>query len=493
MTLNISFDKPTTQKVLCLGVFEDADFPAPTSAWDKKLKGFLKQSMSNSKFKGSLNQTLSLFAPDGSRFILVGLGKKADQNEGGWQKIGGSLVGALESTPSGEGAVEIHSLEGFNTVDVISNMALGASLKAWRFEKYFTKKKADELFSLKKITFLSPDAEACQKAFDPLMAIAEGVFLARTVVTEPANVMTPEALAHVAESLKKNGVGVEILEEKDMKLLGMNALLGVGQGSSQESKLVVMRWQGGSEKDAPLAFVGKGVTFDTGGISIKPALNMEEMKYDMGGAAAVIGLMKTLALRKAKINAVGVVGLVENMPSGTAQRPGDVVVSMSGQTIEVINTDAEGRLVLADALWYTQDRFKPKLMIDVATLTGAIVVSLGNERAGLFSTTDEVAKRLKDAGEKVGELLWLLPLDEAYDKDINSDIADVKNIGGGRGGGSITAAKFLQRFTNSVPWAHLDIAGMAWAFKDLPMCVKGASGFGVRLLNQFVAEHYEKK
>lgn len=493
MAFEISFDKTSAQKVLCLGVYEDKEFPAPTAAWDQKLSGFLKQSIDNSKFKGSLNQTLVLFAPDGSQLILVGLGKKADQNESQWQKIGSSLIGALEASPSGEGAIEIHSLESHDTPSVVSNMALGASLKAWRFEKYFTTKKAEELFSLKKITFLSPDFEACQKAFDTLTAVTEGVFLTRTVVTEPANVITPESLSHVAESLKKDGVVVEVLEEKEMKLLGMHALLGVGQGSNKDSKLVIMRWQGGSDTDAPIAFVGKGVTFDTGGISIKPAQNMEEMKYDMGGAAVVIGLMKTLALRKAKVNAVGVVGLVENMPSGTAQRPGDVVVSMSGQTIEVINTDAEGRLVLADALWYTQDRFKPKVMIDLATLTGAIVVSLGTERAGLFANNDDLSKKLKDAGEKVGELLWPLPLDDAYDKDINSDIADMKNVGGSRGGGSITAAKFLQRFANSVPWAHLDIAGVTWAFKDLPMCVKGASGFGVRLLNQFVTDNYEKK
>jgi leucyl aminopeptidase len=493
MTLTISFEKPSAQKILCLGVFDDKSFPAPTEAWDKKLKGYLTQSIENSKFTGGVNQVLPLFSPEGTQYILIGLGKKEDQNESQWQKIGGTLVSALDRSPAGEGAVDIHSLEGHDTACVAAHMALGACLKSWRFEKYFTTKKPEELFSLQKITFLTPDPTASQKAFDALTPIRDGVFLTRTAVAEPANVITPESLAHVAETLKKEGVIVEVLGEKDMKLLGMNALLGVGQGSEKESHLVVMRWQGGAEKDAPLAFVGKGVTFDTGGISIKPALKMEEMKYDMGGAAAVIGLMKTLALRKAKVNVVGVVGLVENMPSGTAQRPGDVVVSMSGQTIEVINTDAEGRLVLADALWYTQDRFKPKLMVDLATLTGAIVVSLGNERAGLFAGDDALGKKLKEAGEKVGELLWPFPLDDAYDKDINSEIADVRNTSTGWGGGSITAAKFLQRFTNATPWAHLDIAGMAWAFKDLPLCVKGASGFGVRLLNQFIADNYEKK
>lgn len=491
MSLKISFHKPSAQKALCLGVYENGQFPAPTEAWDKKSDGFLKKSIDNSTFKGKLNQTLSLFLTDGTRITLVGLGKPEDQNEMQWQKIGGTIVGALQAHLATEGAVEIYDLGSHDTTQVAAHIALGACLKAWRFERYFTTKKPEELFSLKQLAFLVPNVPDCEKAFDTLAPIVEGVFLTRTVVTEPANVITPESLAHVAESLKKDGVTVEILEEKDMKSLGMGALLGVGQGSEKDSKLVVMRWEGGAKNEAPLAFIGKGVTFDTGGISIKPSANMEEMKYDMAGAGVVIGLMKTLAQRKAKANIVGVVGLVENMPSGSAQRPGDVVTSMSGQTIEVINTDAEGRLVLADALWYTQDRFKPKLMVNLATLTGAIVISLGMERAGLFASDKDLAEKLECAGEKVGELLWPFPMDDNYDKDINSDIADMKNVGNGRGAGSITAAKFLQRFTNSVPWAHLDIAGVAWAPKDLPLCAKGATAFGVRLLNRFVAENYE--
>jgi len=493
MTLKIGFQKTLTPKTLCLGVYEGNHFPTPTQVWDKTFKGFLTQSIKNSKFKGSFNQLLTLFSPDGMQIILVGLGEKKGQNEKLWQKIGATLIGALQTSSNGEGAIEIHSLEKADDDQVMANIASGALLKSWRFEKYFTKKKPEELFSVKKITLLSPHPEAAEKAFQPLSKIAEGVFLTRTLVTEPGNVITPESLAKNMESLKKDGIKVEVLGEKELKKLGMNAILGVGQGSDKESKLVVMRWEGGSKKDAPLAFIGKGVTFDTGGISIKPAANMEEMKYDMAGAGVVVGLMKALALRKAKVNAVGVVGLVENMPSGSAQRPGDVVVSMSGQTIEVLNTDAEGRLVLADALWYTQNRFKPKLMIDLATLTGAIIICLGNERAGLFTPDDSLAKKLTTAGEKVEELLWAMPLDEVYDKEINSDIADMKNISGGRGAGSITAAKFLQRFTNNVPWAHLDIAGVTWAQKDLPLCAKGATAFGVRLLNQFVAENYEGK
>ncbi len=493
MTIDINFQKPSPHKTLCLGVYEENQFPLPTQTWDTKLEGLLKKSIINSKFKGEANQLLSIFSPDGMRVILIGLGKKSDQNEKQWQKIGSSILEALRTSPTGEGAVEIYDLENCNDAQVAAHLALGALLKSWRFEKYFTTKKPEELFSVKKLTILTPHAESAEKVFKPLSQIAEGVFLTRSVVTEPANIITPDSLSRIAEALKIDGIKVEVLEEEELKKLGMNALLGVGQGSDKGSKLVVMRWEGGRDTEAPLAFIGKGVTFDTGGISIKPAANMEDMKYDMAGAGVVIGLMKALALRKAKVNVVGVVGLVENMPSGSAQRPGDVVTSMSGQTIEVINTDAEGRLVLADALWYTQDKYKPKLMVDLATLTGAIVISLGSERAGLFSPNDDLANELSSAGEKVGELLWRLPLDDAYDLDINSEIADMRNTGIGRGGGSITAAKFLQRFTKNVPWAHLDIAGVTWAQKDLALCAKGATAFGVRLLDRFVAENYEEK
>ncbi|MDC3347689.1 leucyl aminopeptidase, partial [bacterium] len=289
------------------------------------------------------------------------------------------------------------------------------------------------------------------------------------------------------------GVKIQVLDEKQMAKLGMGALLGVAQGSAQKPRLVVMRWDGApkAKNKAPIAFVGKGVTFDTGGISIKPAGGMEDMKWDMGGSGVVIGLMKALAGRKAKVNAVGVVGLVENMPSSTAQRPGDVVTTMSGQTVEVLNTDAEGRLVLADAMWYCQDRYKPHTMIDLATLTGAIIVSLGNENAGMFANEDEICERLTDAGKSVGEPVWRMPLGDAYDKLINSDIADMKNIGG-RWGGSITAAQFLQRYVkDGVKWVHLDIAGVTWSNKDAPTVPKGGTAFGVRLLDRLVANHYE--
>jgi leucyl aminopeptidase len=491
MAIKISFQKPAKQPVLCVGIFDDNTLPDVTKSLDKSLKGLITTSLKNSKFKGKINQSLKIYTTDGSQVILIGLGKEKDLTDVVWQKIGSSILAALSTIPNGEGAVEIHSLKKTSNEEIAANIAYGALLKSWRFEKYFTKKKPEELFSVKKLTVLTPDPTSAEKLFKPLSKCAEGVEIAKTISTEPANVMTPDAIAKIAETLSKDGVKVEIFNEKELKKMGMNALLGVSQGSDKGARLVVLRWNGGDKNEAPVAIVGKGVTFDSGGISIKPATNMEDMKYDMSGAAVVIGLLKTLALRKAKANVIGLAGIVENMPSGTAQRPGDVVKSLSGQTIEVINTDAEGRLVLADVLWYTQHRFKPKLMVDLATLTGAIVISLGATRAGLFSSDKTLAKKLFDAGEKVGELLWEFPMDDDYDSDINSEIADVKNTGSARGAGSVTAAKFLQRFTNKVPWAHLDIAGTAYTKKELTLSAPGSTAFGVRLLNRFIQDNYE--
>jgi leucyl aminopeptidase len=348
---------------------------------------------------------------------------------------------------------------------------------------------------LTEVTITTDCADAAERGYGALEKTVDAIYFTRDLVSEPGNVIYPETLAAQAKTLEQLGVDVEILDEAAMRKLGMGALLGVAQGSARPPRLVVLQWRGageGERETAPLAFIGKGVTFDTGGISIKPAAGMGEMKWDMAGSAVVIGLMRLLAARHAHINAVGVVGLVENMPSGTAQRPGDIVTSMSGQTIEVLNTDAEGRLVLADALWYCQDRFKPRLMIDLATLTGAIVVALGHHHAGLFANDEELATRLIEAGKAVGEEVWRLPLAEVYDRDIDSDAADVKNIASGRAAGSIVAAQFLQRFVDKVPWAHLDIAGMAWSSKDAPTVPKGATAFGVRLLDRFVADYYEK-
>ena len=375
-----------------------------------------------------------------------------------------------------------------------SEIALGARLGSYSFDKYHTKKKDEDKKTLGQLTVMLDEPAAAEAAFRPNDSLATGVFVTRDLVSEPSNVKYPKTITQDIEALAEDGVEVELFDRDRMASLGMGSLLGVAQGSEHEPYLAIMRWNGAPEGlDAqPVAFIGKGVTFDTGGISIKPSQGMEEMKYDMAGAATVIGLMKCLAGRKARVNAVGVVGLVENMPDGKAQRPGDVVTSMSGQTIEVINTDAEGRLVLADALWYTQETFKPQFMVDLATLTGAIIISLGTFQAGLFSNDDELSERLIAAGKESGEEVWRLPLSERYDKDINSAIADMKNVGKGREAGSVTAAQFLQRFVNDVPWAHLDIAGMAWMKRgDDPTVPKGASGYGVRLLDQLVRSHYE--
>ena len=372
-------------------------------------------------------------------------------------------------------------------------MALGMLLRAYRFDKYRTKKDdADngEEPAKVKVTIVTAAATAARKAFADAEAVAGGVTLARDLVNEPANMLGPVEFAARARELEALGVKVEVLTEKEMKKLGMGALLGVAQGSVRPPRLVVMQWNGGKPKDKPVAFVGKGVVFDSGGISIKPAAGMEDMKGDMGGAAAVTGLMHVLAARKAKVNALGIIGCVENMVDGNAQRPGDIVTSMSGQTIEVLNTDAEGRLVLADALWYANDRFQPKFMVNLATLTGAIMVALGQQHAGLFSNNDELAERLTAAGITTAEKLWRMPLGAEYDKMIDSKNADMKNIGG-RYGGAITAAQFLQRFVKDTPWAHLDIAGTAMGSPASEINQSWGSGFGVRLLDQLVRDHYE--
>ena len=375
--------------------------------------------------------------------------------------------------------------------NLISNFIHGFSLKSYSFDKYKTQSKKNFNFLLK---IISSEKQLLKKNYFKYQAIESGVFQTRDLVSEPPNILYPKKYVEAIKKLSSLGLKIQIYNESKMKQLGLNALLGVGQGSINESFLVTMEWKGNRKSSQkPLAFVGKGVCFDTGGISLKPARFMEEMKYDMAGSAVVVGLLKTLALRKAKINAVGVVGLVENMPGGNAQRPGDIVKSYSGQTIEILNTDAEGRLVLADALSFTEKKFKPKFIVDLATLTGAIIISLGEEYAGLFSNNDELSKNIFNTGKEIGEKVWRLPLDENYNKLMNSQVADVQNINYSGGAGSITAAQFLQRFIlNKTPWAHLDIAGMAFSKKASNLNPGGATGFGVRLLNKLVEENYEK-
>ncbi len=471
---------------------------ASAAALDKATGGALKRAMAASRFKGEKDQLLEVLAPPkvkNSRIVLLGVGEAKDLGPLDAEKLGGALLSHLNGVGETHGALALDAAGGGKgeTAGLAAHAAYGALLRSYRFDRYRTKEKPEKKPSLKSFDVLSDDPKAAKKHYGPLEKIAGGVFLTRDLVSEPANVIYPKSLVARAKALEKLGVKVSALGVAQMTKLGMGALLGVGQGSERESQLLVMEWTGApkTRNKKPFAFVGKGVTFDTGGISIKPAGGMEDMKWDMGGAGVVIGVMRALAARKAKVNVVGVCGLVENMPSGTAQRPGDIVTSMSGQTIEVLNTDAEGRLVLADALWYAQEKFKPRAIVDLATLTGAIVVALGNEHAGLFANDDELSERLSAAGKAVGEPVWRLPLGEAYDKLIDSDAADMKNIGN-RSGGSITAAQFLQRFVKKgTPWAHLDIAGVTWSSKDQPTVPKGGTAFGVRLLDRLIAEHYE--
>ncbi len=365
----------------------------------------------------------------------------------------------------------------------------GAKLKSYNFSIYKTKKSKNEDLNL---NVVGNSFKKNNTLRNKLNALLEGIFLTRDLVSEPGNILHPDEYANRILKLRKFGLKVTVYDQKKLKKLGMNALLGVGQGSIRGSYLAIVEWNGANNKSKPLAFVGKGVCFDTGGYSLKPAKFMEDMTYDMAGSATVIGLMKTLALRKSKINAVGVVGLVENMISGNAQRPGDIVKSYSGKTIEILNTDAEGRLVLADALTLTEEKFQPQLIVDLATLTGAIIVSLGSEYAGLFSNNDKLSKQLIEAGERVDEKLWRMPLHKNFDKLINSKNADMQNINYVGGAGSTTAAQFLQRFIlKKTPWAHLDIAGMAFSKYGGALNSGGATGYGVRLLNKFIEDNYE--
>lgn len=439
-------------------------------------------------FKGKQGQALDVLGAQRKRLLVLGSGKAgADIPLNGWTDRGGSLLAKIAATRAADVAVVVD--EAGATPAAIGELAAGLRLRHYRFDKYKSVR-ADEGPSALTITLHVADPAAAEQAIADRGATVAGTLLARDLINEPANVLGPVEFAARAAELASLGVEVEILEPEALEKLGMGSLLCVAQGSERPARLVVMQWRGGETAAAPLAFVGKGVVFDTGGISIKPAASMEDMKGDMGGAAAVTGLMLALATRKAPVNVVGVIGLVENMPSGKAVRPGDIVKAMSGTTIEVINTDAEGRLVLADALWYTQDRFKPRAMINLATLTGAIVVALGHEHAGLFSNSDELATHLLNAGLSANEKLWRMPLAPAYDKLIESKFADIRNSVG-RPAGSITAAQFLQRFVNDVPWAHLDIAGTAFGAGSSEVNTSWAPGFGVALLDRLVRDYYQ--
>jgi leucyl aminopeptidase len=482
---------------LIVGVTEERVLTAAAAALDRDSGGALTRAMAASRFTGKRDQLLSVLAPTNlklSRIVLAGLGKPGELTQTHLQALGGTVVAALAQSGESEAAILLGELPQLPiaAAEAAAALALGARLRSYRFDKYRTQLKPDQLPSLKKLQILTADPGAARKVFASLDKVADGVFMTRDLVSEPGNVLYPESLAERAQSLAELGVEVESFDEKKLKKLGAGALIGVGQGSARPPRLIILHWNGAKDPEAPpVAIIGKGITFDTGGISLKPGPGMEDMKWDMGGSGVVIGLIKALAGRKAKVNVVGLVAAAENMPDGNAIRPGDILTSLSGQTIEVNNTDAEGRLVLADALWYAQDRFKPKVMIDLATLTGACTVALGSEHAGLFANDDALAEQLIQSGKAVGESVWRLPLGDGYNKQIDSDVADVKNVTGGREGGASIAAVFLQRFVNGAKWAHLDIAGMAWSKKDAPTVPKGATGYGVRLLDHLIAEHYE--
>jgi leucyl aminopeptidase len=455
----------------------------------------VKRAAATNPFKGKSGSVLDILAPEGinaQRLVVIGTGKSSAIKEKDFLKFGGVAAGKLNAA-SDAVTIVAELPDGAMKPEQAAAVASGIKLRTYKFDRYKTKKKDGENDAMKAdVSIAVGDVAAAKKAFSPDSHTVEGVIIARELVNEPPNVLYPEEFARRASQLRKVGVAVEVLDVKAMTKLGMGALLGVAQGSARPGRVVIMRWNGGRKGEQPVAFVGKGVCFDTGGISIKPAGSMEDMKGDMGGAACVVGLMHALAARKAKVNAVGAIGLVENMPDGNAQRPGDIVTSMSGQTIEIINTDAEGRLVLADVLWYVAKKFKPKFMVDLATLTGAIMVALGTEHAGLFSNNDELAERLIKVGQETGERVWRMPLGPEYDKQIDSQFADMKNTGT-RNGGSITAAQFLQRFVDDTPWAHLDIAGTAMGAPKTDINQSWGSGYGVRLLERLVKEYYEAR
>jgi leucyl aminopeptidase len=484
MKIDFAAARPEAADVLAFIVtknsFENFEFPLEKAQ-------MVRDTAVLARFKGEAGQSFLLINEEGGKLVRIVLLGVAEGDAGDYQKAGGEIIAKVQTSGAKHIAIHADNL----SAKAAAEAAYGAALRNWRMDKYRTKLAETSKPTVETLTVVGAPAEATE-LWSSYQAIADGVALTKELVSEPANIIYPESFVERCQHLADLGVEITVLDDKEMAKLGMGALLGVAQGSRRPARLLVMRWDGtNGAQERPVALVGKGVTFDTGGISIKPAANMEDMKWDMGGAGAVAGAMKALAGRKAKAHVVGVCGLVENMPDGNAQRPGDIVTSMSGQTIEVLNTDAEGRLVLCDALHWVQENYNPETIVDLATLTGAIIISLGNEHAGLFSNDDGLADKLLAAGKSSGDLLWRFPLSKGYDKLIDSPIADMKNIGA-RGAGSITAAQFLQRFIkDGVKWAHLDIAGTVWADKAGPVWDKGATGYGVRLLDRFVADNFE--
>lgn len=489
MRISFADSRPATAHALAIVVAPATLGGAGLAALPEPAQQLARTAAQANRFDGENGAVVEFFGETDAahrRLLLVGIGGKND-----FERAGAALAARLLTSGETSLVVDVSAVAGDDPAEAAVSLAFGAVLRSWRHDVYRTKLEAKQRPSLDMITIVGGGADAAEK-WKAREAVAEGVMFTRTLITEPANIIYPESFVERCRPLADLGVQIDVLGPDEMAKLGMGALLGVAQGSVRPAQLLVMRWDGTGGTEPPIAFVGKGVTFDTGGISIKPAGGMEDMKWDMGGAGAVAGTMMALTLRKAKAHVVAVCGLVENMPDGNAQRPGDVVTSMSGQTIEVINTDAEGRLVLCDALTWVQKTYSPKTIVDLATLTGAIIVTLGYEYGGMFANDDELAAQLQAAGNDVGDKLWRLPLGDPYDKLIDSAIADIKNVGP-REGGSITAAQFLKRFIDDgVRWAHLDIAGMVWASKPGATWDKGATGYGVRLLDRFVAANIEK-
>ncbi len=495
---NIEFLQCTPENSsVVVGIYSDGTLSSSALSLNEEVSSTIVKNVQKKDFKGDFGKISSFISYNDSfnHIILVGLGDKSKK----FSKIEFEKLGALIFCATAELDKQISILISKEDVnessdDFLTLIAFGLKLKSWHFDKYKTKEKSK--IKLQKAIFVTENSNLLTNKFKEHSQLADGIFLTRSVVSEPANVIYPESLAKIAETeLKPLGVEVQILQEDDMSKLSMEALLGVARGSEKKPRLVVLHWNGSSDKDKkPVAFVGKGVTFDSGGISIKPDDGMHEMRYDMAGSGTVLGLIKAIALNKLPVNVVGVMALVENMPSGSAQRPGDIVKSMSGQTIEIMSTDAEGRLILADALWYVQDKYNPITIIDLATLTGAIVVALGHEFAGLFSNSDELAEQITVSGNETGEKVWRMPLSKHFDESINSEVADMINLSkpGTRAGGT-TAAQFLQRFVNGKKWAHIDIAGVETSKDDLFVCSKGATGFGVHLLYDFLKKNYVNK
>lgn len=512
MTFSLSFLKTQNAKAdtVVIGVYEGKSLPSSAKIFDKDQKGLISKYLAKTtNFKGKSGQMVTMATNNETlqNVLLMGLGEKAKLNAISFETLGGKLYGSLKAAGAQKIDILLGGIEDIKDItgaEIAAHMALGLKLKSYYFGKYKAQKpKGEKELDIQTIYLITDAAAAATKLYKNHDAVADGVFLARDLVNEAPNTLHPESYADLIKTeLKPLGVDVEILDEKKMAKMGFGALLAVGQGSIRGSRVAIMRWNGAgkekskSKKDAraPIAFVGKGVTFDTGGISLKPGAEMDLMKMDMGGSAAVVGLIKALALRKAKTNVIGIVGLVENMPSDRAYRPGDIITSHAGKTIEVLNTDAEGRLVLADVLTHIQNTDKPEVIIDLATLTGAIMVALGFEYCGVFANDDSLWNKLEAASKATGEKFWRMPLDEAYRKEMESEVADLKNLGSlGRYGGACSAAGFLEHFIEKdTKWAHIDIAGTAWWKSDKPTTPKGGTGFPVRALNDFVAKNFEK-